>query len=358
MDMSLETLMSGRYIICLMILVSACVSTAYASNQENYNTGTLTEVLSDIIDASQEGSVKVKTLALEILAGMFGIAVLWLIIKSLASPGNTSIELIGTILTLAIYTLIISFGPGFIVDLFKGLGQFGLIAGGNNISEALLLNPSAIVEKGYNALDPLTKNLSWMDTFRTWIDPLKCLAGICAYLSVMITHVIIAINMFLIIAEYFVYATVAMFLIPAGMINPTRFLASNAVKGYFTLAARFMAHAMILSLMYGVFDIIQLPSDNPMELDVWHMTVKTWFLLAVVIFVPSSVAKTVSGGAPDLSAGVVLGGLMASAGAAYITTNTIRNSMSFLKGVSAYSANQEIKHTFNSNSGHPANGFK
>ncbi|ETR71688.1 MAG: type IV secretion system protein TrbL [Candidatus Magnetoglobus multicellularis str. Araruama] len=352
--------MSGKniYILCFIILGVLSVSTAYASKQDDYSTGTLTEVLSNIIDASQEGSVKVKTIALEILAGMFGISVLWLIIKSLASPGNTSIELIGTVLTLAIYTLIISFGPAFIVDLFKGLGQFGLIAGGNNISEELLLNPSAIVEKGYNALDPLTKNLSWLDTLRTWIDPLKCIAGICAYLSVMITHVIIAINMFLIIAEYFVYATVAMFLIPAGMVNPTRFLASNAVKGYFTLAARFMAHAMILSLMYGVFDIIQLPEDNPMELDVWHMTVKTWFLLAVVIFVPSSVAKTVSGGAPDLSAGVVLGGLMASAGSAYVATNTIRNSMSFIKGVSAYSASQKTNHTFNTKPGEPAGGFK
>ena len=358
--MSLEIRMNGKYIhiLCLIVLGVLSVTSVYASNQESYSTGTLTEVLSDIIDVSQEGSVKVKTIALEILSGMFGIAVLWLIIKSLASPGNTSIELIGTILTLAIYTLIISFGPGFIVDLFKGLGQFGIIAGGNHISEELLLNPSAIVEKGYNALDPLTKNLSWLETFRTWIDPLKCLAGICAYLSVMITHVIIAINMFLIIAEYFVYATVAMLLLPAGMINHTQFLASNAVKGYFTLAARFMAHAMILSLMYGVFDIITLPADNPMELDVWHMTVKTWFLLAVVIFVPSSVAKTVSGGAPDLSAGVVLGGLMASAGSAYMATNTIRNSMSFVKGASAYSASKEIKHHFNSKPGEPASGFK
>jgi type IV secretory pathway TrbL component len=334
--------MNDKYILLLVLCYFVSASTVFASTHEDYSTGTLTEVMFDIIDASQEGSVKVKTLALEILAGMFGIAVLWLIIKSLASPGHTSIELIGTILTLAIYTLIISFGPGFIVDLFKGLGQFGIIAGGSNISEELLLNPSAIVEKGYNALDPLTKNLSWMDSFMTWINPLKCLAGICAYLSVMITHVIIAINMFLIIAEYFVYATVAMLLIPAGMVNPTRFLASNAVKGYFTLAARFMAHAMILSLMYGVFDIIQLPADNPMELDVWHMTVKTWFLLAVVIFVPSSVANTVSGGAPELSAGVVLGGLMASAGSAYFATNTIRNSISFLKGAAAYSANHRV----------------
>ncbi|KPA10310.1 Conjugal transfer, TrbL/VirB6 [Candidatus Magnetomorum sp. HK-1] len=344
------------YILFLIFWILASVSTVYASNQEDFKTGTITEVLTDIIDASQKGSVKVKTIALEILSGIFGIAVLWLIIKSFASPGNTSIELIGTILTLAIYTLIISFGPGFIVDLFNGFGQFGLIAGGNNISEELLLNPSAIVEKGYNALEPLTKNLDWMQTLRMWIDPLKCLAGICAYLSVMITHVLIAINMFLIIAEYFIYATVAMFLIPAGLINPTRFLASNAIKGYFTLAARYMAHAMILSIMYGVFDIIQLGND-PMELDVWHMTVKTWFLLAVVIFVPSSVAKTVSGGSPDLSSGLVLGGLMASAGSAFMVTNTVRNSLSFAKGVSTYAAKKSTNN-FNSKPGEPASGFR
>jgi len=333
--MRLKTFMN-KFTYILIFWIVTFVSPVYAGNEQGYDTGTLTGIMFDIVDASQKGSVKVKTFALEILAGIFGIAVLWLIIKSLASPGNISIELIGTVLTLAIYTLIIAHGPGFIVALFKGLGQFGLIAGGNNISEELLLNPSAIIEKGYNALAPLTKNQSWMDLLRTWFDPLKCLAGICAYLSVMITHVIIAINMFLIIAEYFIYATVAMFLLPGGLVNPTRFLASNAVKGYFTLAARYMAHAMILSLMYGVFDIIKLPAKDPMELDVWHMTVKTWFLLAVVIFVPSSVAKTVSGGSPDLSAGIVLGGMMGSVGSAYVISNTVRKSVGFLKGVSDY----------------------
>ncbi|KPA15468.1 type IV secretion system protein TrbL, partial [Candidatus Magnetomorum sp. HK-1] len=70
------------YILFLIFWILASVSTVYASSQEDFETGTITEILTDIIEASQKGSVKVKTIALEILSAMFGIAVLWLIIKS------------------------------------------------------------------------------------------------------------------------------------------------------------------------------------------------------------------------------------------------------------------------------------
>ena len=79
------------YILCLIFWFVIFVLPVYASNTGNhkgYDTGTLTEIMFDIVDASQKGSVKVKTIALEILAGMFGIAVLWLILKFIASPAN------------------------------------------------------------------------------------------------------------------------------------------------------------------------------------------------------------------------------------------------------------------------------
>jgi len=322
--------------ICILIMIPISGHTSDIDNlRPKLETGTITETLFDIVQATQKESANIKIIALEIMAGMFAIALLWLFIKAFIGRGNTSQELIGMVMTLAIYTIIIAQGPSFIVSLFKAFGNFGLIAGGNNISEELLLNPSAILAKGYNALGPIIKNLSWHNTIRTFIHPFKAIGGLCAYLSVLITHVLIAINMFLIIAEYFIYASVALILLPGAMTKPTNYLASNAVKGYFTLAARYMAHAMVLSLMYGVFDIIKLPND-PFEIDVWHMVFQTWFLLAVIIFVPSSIAKTVSGGAPELSTGLVLGGLFGTAAASYMAVKNV-GTLSYKAGAAVYS---------------------
>lgn len=205
----------------------------------------------------------------------------------------------------------------------------GLMAGGKSGNFTLLLDPSRIAGYGLTATENLVKAIS--DTAGITHIP-ETMTYVLCYLAIMAAFIIIAIQVFVTVLEYYLITAVAGILVPFGVLPQTRFLSEKAIGAVVSLGIKLMVLAFIMAVADPVLASLKFGSTDIKMNELWAMLL-TCATIAFLAWHAPSVASGLLAGSPSLSASTaaqnVTAGAMLAAGAAGIATAATRSAVRF-----------------------------
>jgi type IV secretion system protein TrbL len=143
------------------------------------------------------------------------------------------------------------------------LVQAGLTAGGGTITVSQILDPSALVGAGLDATEPLAQKLGEMGTF----DLADTLIFGLGYLTIMICFVIMAVNLFLTVLEYYLFTGIVGILLPFGILPSTKFLAEKAIAAVVSCGIKLMVLSFVTSAVIPLVVSTRFPATG----EDWNM---------------------------------------------------------------------------------------
>jgi type IV secretion system protein TrbL len=202
------------------------------------------------------------------------------------------------------------------------LVKAGGIAGGNGAAESLLLDPSQIAGMGLQATAPLAQSLQGIsyhlgDMFVFGIS----------YIVIMLSFVVMGLQVFLAVVEYYLLVTVVAILVPFGVFAPTKFLAEKAIAAVIGAGIKLMVLALLLSSLTPLLSQVRFSGTEIKLNELWAVLATTLTYAYLVWHVPGTIAGALAG-SPSLHAASVsqnaTGALMGAAGAAGVVTGATR----------------------------------
>jgi type IV secretion system protein TrbL len=219
------------------------------------------------------------------------------------------------------------------------LVKAGLIAGGNPGAEALLLDPSQIAGMGLQATAPLAESLQGI----TYHIGDMLIFGI-AYIVIMLSFVVMAIQVFLAVLEYYMLVTLVAILIPFGIFPPTKFLAEKAIGAVVGAGVKLMVLALLMAVLGPLLSKIHFSGSEIKLNELWTVLATCLTYAYLTWHVPSGIAGALSG-APSLSAAGAAQGASAAmmgaaggAGMAVAATRAAAGAASGAAGLAAHGA--------------------
>ena len=124
-----------------------------------------------------------------------------------------------------------------------------MIAGGGSLSVQNLFDPSAIIDFGLQATQPIfAAEFIDGDIFHHPFDNMfKGLAGII----IILAYCLIACQLFITILEFYLFSLCAMILIPFSVFRPTSWLGERAIGAVFSVSLKMMVLGLVVSLSYN-----------------------------------------------------------------------------------------------------------
>src|SRR4029079_8929143 len=191
----------------------------------------------------------------------------------------------------------------------------GLTAGGQGGGYSLLLDPSRIASYGLTTTDNLSKAMGGISI----THPADALVfGIC-YVAIMAAFLIMAIQVFLAVLEYYLITAVAGVLVPWGLLPQTKFLSEKAIGAVVSAGIKLMVLAFIIAVTNPVLASIHFSGPEIKLNELWSVLLTTSAIAFLSWHAPSLAAGLLAG-SPSLGAGAVAqnmtSGAMMAAGAA------------------------------------------
>ncbi len=276
---------------------------------------TLTTTLTNFVGVFQAGYSRLGPTVNGILAVLAGIDIVLVGFWWALGGGERLTEVIKKILFLGFwlwFTKSFQSNAKWFVD---SLINAGLTAGGHAGGVNLLLDPSRIAGYGLTATAQLAKALD--DISITDLGDV-IIFGI-SYLLIMAAFLIMAIQAFLAVLEYYVILAVAGVLIPWGLLPHTKFLAEKAIGAVVSAGIKLMVLAFIIAVVDPVLASIHFSGPEIKLNELWSVLLTAAAIAFLAWHVPSLAAGLLAG-SPSLSAsGVaqnVSSGAMLAAGVA------------------------------------------
>jgi type IV secretion system protein TrbL len=202
------------------------------------------------------------------------------------------------------------------------LVKAGGIAGGNAGAEALLLDPSHIAGLGLQATEPLAQSIQGIHA-----DIGDMLVFGVSYIVIMLSFVVMGLQVFLAVLEYYLLVTVVAILIPFGVFAPTKFLAEKAIGAVVGAGLKLMVLALLLSSLSPLLSQVRFSGSEIKLNELWAVLATVLTYAYLVWHVPGTIAGALAG-SPSLSAASVAqnatGALMGAAGAAGMAVASTR----------------------------------
>jgi type IV secretion system protein TrbL len=176
----------------------------------------------------------------------------------------------------------------------------GLTAGGHAGSVNLLLDPSRIAGYGLTATEQLAKALD--DISITDLGDMLVF-GI-SYLLIMAAFLIMAIQAFLAVLEYYVIVAVAGILVPWALLPQTKFLSEKAIGAVVSAGIKLMVLAFIIAVVDPVLASIHFSGPEIKLNELWSVLLTSAAIAFLAWHVPSLVAGLLAG-SPALGASAV-----------------------------------------------------
>ena len=170
-------------------------------------------------------------------------------------------------------------------------------AGGGSGDVSLLMDPSRLAGYGLDATEPLTKKLA--DLGMTDLSDLVVFGF--GYLAIMACFLIMAINVFLAVLEYYVFAALAGIFLPFGLLQPTRFLAEKAIGAVVSASVKLMVLGLVVSVIEPVLSSIRFAGPEITLNELWSVFLTVCALMFLCWKAPS-LAGSLLGGSPHLGA--------------------------------------------------------
>lgn len=194
------------------------------------------------------------------------------------------------------------------------LVKAGLTAGGGAGGEAILLDPSRIAGMGLQATAPLAEALQGI----SFDIGDKIVFGL-SLVVIMLTFVLMAIQVFLAVLEYYLLVTVVAILVPFGVFAPTKFLAEKAIGAVVGSGIKLMVLALLMAILGPLLSQVHFAGAEIKLNELWVVLGTCLCYAYLVWHVPGTIAGALAG-SPSLSAASVAqnasGALMGAAGVA------------------------------------------
>jgi type IV secretion system protein TrbL len=186
----------------------------------------------------------------------------------------------------------------------------GTMAGGGG-STNILLDPSAVAGHGLDATQPLAQKIEDLGTF----DIADAVVFGISYLLIMLCFLVMAINCFLAVLEYYLIVALVGIFLPFALFPSTKFLAERAIGAVVAVGMKLMTLAFVMAVVEPTLGNIHFASDEIAMNELFAVLLTA----AGCTFLSWQAPRLASGlmsGSPHLGAGDVAQHATAAAGVA------------------------------------------
>ena len=205
----------------------------------------LTSTLTNFIGAFQNGSTSLKPAINGLLASLAAIDIVLFGFWMAVGGHDNLAAALKKILHLGFWVWFTTAFQSNASAFMHSLVKAGSSAGGNAGAEALILDPSRIAGMGLQVTAPLVDALKDVGLSNLG-DGL--IYGI-GYIVIMLTFVLMAIQIFLAVLEYYLLVTLVAILVPFGILPQTKFLAEKAIGAIVGASVKLMVLALLMALV-------------------------------------------------------------------------------------------------------------
>lgn len=269
---------------------------------------TLTTTLTHFVGVFQGGYGRLQPLINGLLAALAGIDIVLIGFWWALGGGERLAEVIKKVLFLGFWLWFTHAFQSNAKAFVESLINAGLTAGGQAGAYGLLLDPSRIAAYGLTATAQLAQaldNVSITDLGDVLIFGLS-------YLVIMAAFLIMAIQAFLAVLEYYLITAVAGILVPWALLPQTRFMAEKAIGAVVAAGIKLMVLAFIVAVADPVLASIHFTGQEIKLNELWSVILTTGAIAFLAWHAPSLAAGLLAG-SPSLGAGAVAQNLSSSA---------------------------------------------
>jgi type IV secretion system protein TrbL len=263
------------------------------SGAMQFNTLTLT--LQNFITALSASYGRIESSANSLLGILVGIEVVLLGLWTALGGGDNVVGIFKRILHIGAWVWIVKSYPTLSKALVESLVKAGLLAGGGTGDVSLLMDPSRLAGYGLDATAPLMQKLA--DLGVTDLSDLIVFGF--GYLAILACFLIMAINVFLAVLEYYVFAALAGIFLPFGLLAPTKFLAEKAIGAVVSAAVKLMVLGLVTAVIDPVLSSIHFQGPQITLNELWSVFLTVCALMFLCWKAPS-LAASFLGGSPHL----------------------------------------------------------
>jgi type IV secretion system protein TrbL len=256
---------------------------------------TLTLTLQNFITALSGAYSRIQGSASTLLGILVGIEVVLLGLWTALGGGDNVVGVFKKILHIGAWVWIVQSYPTLAKDLVESLVKAGLLAGGGSGDVSLLMDPSRLAGYGLDATEPLTRKLA--DLGMTDLSDLIVFGF--GYLAILACFLIMAINVFLAVLEYYVFAALAGIFLPFGLLSPTKFLAEKAIGAVVSASVKLMVLGLVTAIIDPVLSSIHFAGPEITFNELWSVFLTVCALMFLCWKAPS-LAGSLLGGSPHL----------------------------------------------------------
>ncbi|HEY4014299.1 MAG TPA: type IV secretion system protein [Polyangiaceae bacterium] len=259
---------------------------------------TLTLTLQNFISVFGAGYGRLSGPVHSLLSILVGIEVVLFGLWTALSGGDNLVGIFKKILHIGAWVWVVQSFPSLAKAFVTSLVQAGLMAGGGSGDATLLMDPSRIAGYGLDATAPLTQKLG--DLGMTDLSDLFVFEF--GYLAILACFLVMAINVFLAVLEYYLFAALVGILLPFGLLAPTKFLAEKAVGAVVAAGVKLMTLAFLTAAVDPVLRNIHFQGPEITLNELWSMFLTVCSLMLLCWKAPSLAASLLAG-SPNLGHG-------------------------------------------------------
>jgi type IV secretion system protein TrbL len=258
---------------------------------------TLTLTLQNFITAFSGGYGRLQGPVQSLLAILVTIEVVLLGLWTALGGGDHVVGVFKKILHIGAWVWIVQSYPTLCKAFVDSLVHAGLLAGGGG-DVSLLMDPSRLAGYGLDATAPLTQKLG--DFGITDLPDL--LVFEFGYVAILACFLIMAINVFLAVLEYYLFAALVGLFLPFGLLAPTKFLAEKAVGAVVSASVKLMVLAFVTAVIDPVLKNIHFAGPEITFNELWSVFLTVCALMFFCWKAPNLAASLLAG-SPYLGTG-------------------------------------------------------
>ncbi len=272
---------------------------------------TLTTTLSNFVTAFSGAYDRLIPVRNGLLGALLGIEILLIGFWMALDGGQRMSAIIKKILFLGFWIWLTTSFPVVAKAFVDSLIRAGLMAGGRPGFYQLLLDPSRIASYGLDATETLSKALDDVG-----FDIVDALIFGLSYIAIMLAFLVVAVQVFLAVLEYYLMLAIVGILLPFGILPQTKFLAEKAIGAIVACGIKLMVLAFILAVADPVLAQIRFTSPEIKLNELWSILLTSGGIALLTWKAPGFAAGLLAGSpslgaaevAQNASAGAMIGG--------------------------------------------------
>ncbi len=271
----------------------------------------LTLTLRNFIAAFAGGAARIAGPANKLMALLIVIEVILIGFWWALDGGERLSAIFKKLLYLCFWIWVVREFPTLSKAFVDSLVSAGQLAAGGNTDASLLLDPSRIAGYGIDATEPLAKKLEELHA----VDLSDILIFGAAYLAIVTCFVIMAVQVFLAVIEYYLIVALVGILLPFGVVPSTRFLAEKAIGAVVAAGIKLMVLSFILASVEPVLQSSVKFSGDDISMNQVFAMFMTVCAVMLLTWKAPQLASGLLSGHPNLGAGDATAPVAAAAGA-------------------------------------------